>query len=921
MPGPGAEEGILEPPEIEGEPESIIDPDWLDHVSEDCRIGWVRYAAWFIRTFRPVPVALLPLVDEANTYNEERARKEKEDGEPPEPWWWLYIPEEERDEALLDHLLDEWIEELEMSASNVHIDIKVQLHTHNNKTADGEPTWGSVDKTKLPRNAHAEMGEVDKKSTWKYPHHWIEGGSETDDDGVYTDGTMYLHKGGLNAAWSAANGARSGKEASDEVKAHLQKHRKALGLDDDKEEESSTSGTDAPLRMACGSLHLAADDGEERREYEAQYVKAGRIRAAGNRPGWFEVTPEAIQKGIAMGLFDNVPAFVDHAGLFQNPGLMDMAGLTLKGTWWNESEQTADGVIRLYPTEAGNATKLLFDTILSDGEKGEGMPDVGLSLVFWPERWEVTDDPDEPDKILEFRYVESIDFVFEPAAEGRIKRALSALSVQGASDMASPNDHNTQPSLGGGAPPREAPPVTTPPVMEAGERPEVALNVDNRINAWAEAMQQAAVPAILAGSGLPSASRERLAEGQYESPEALNAAVQAERDYLAQLSEDQVIQVGGTPPRDRHISLGRTGVEQIEAALDAMLSGTRPPDGIQPLTGIREMYHLLSGDYEMSGVFRGDRIYLANVNSSTMAGMVANAMNKRVVNQFQAFPQWWLPIVTIEDFNNLQDVRWITLGGVGELPTVAEGAAYTELTWDDQTETDSFVKKGGYLGITLEAIDKDDTRRLRSAPRALAQAAWLTLSKSVSAIFTTASGTGPTMSDSNVLFDSTNHGNLRTTALSFTEWTAVRNAMREQTEVHSGEILGALTAPKYLLVPSELEITALQVLASEGEPGTADNETNPFAEGNQHDERLRSARRRVIVVDLWTSATNWAAVADPMLYPSIGLGFRYGRTPEIFSVASPTAGLMFSNDTMPVKVRFFYAVGPTDWRGLHKNNV
>ena len=77
----------------------------------------------------------------------------------------------------------------------------------------------------------------------------------------------------------------------------------------------------------------------------------------------------------------------------------------------------------------------------------------------------------------------------------------------------------------------------------------------------------------------------------------------------------------------------------------------------------------------------------------------------------------------------------------------------------------------------------------------------------------------------------------------------------------------------------------------------------------------------VIVVDLWTDADNWAAVADPRLYPSIGLGFRYGRTPEIFSVASPTAGLMFTNDTMPVKVRFFFAVGPTDYRGLYKENV
>jgi hypothetical protein len=295
-----------------------------------------------------------------------------------------------------------------------------------------------------------------------------------------------------------------------------------------------------------------------------------------------------------------------------------------------------------------------------------------------------------------------------------------------------------------------------------------------------------------------------------------------------------------------------------------------------------------------------------------------------VMISFQDYPQWWAPIVTIEDFANLQQVRWITLGGVGELPTVSEGAAYTELTWDDIAQRDSFVKKGGYLGLTLEAIDKDDTRRIQLAPRALAQAAWLTLSKSVSTIFTYNSGVGPNIyyDDSNqrALFHVSN-GNLGTTALSVTSWKDTRIAMRKQTEHNSSERLGALTAPKYCLVPPDLEFTAIEVLASENKPGTANNDVNVEAQGNTHDARLAAARERVIVVDLWTDTNDWAAVADPQLYPSIGLGFRFGRTPEIFSVADPRAGLMFSNDVMPVKVRFLYAVGPVDWRGMYKHNV
>ena len=30
---------------------------------------------------------------------------------------------------------------------------------------------------------------------------------------------------------------------------------------------------------------------------------------------------------------------------------------------------------------------------------------------------------------------------------------------------------------------------------------------------------------------------------------------------------------------------------------------------------------------------------------------------------------------------------------------------------------------------------------------------------------------------------------------------------------------------------------------------------------------------------------------------------------------------MFTNDTMPIKVRYFYAVQPTDWRAWYKHIV
>lgn len=105
--------------------------------------------------------------------------------------------------------------------------------THNSTVADSEPSWGSVDKTALPRAAFADQGETDKKSTWGYPHHFIQNAGGKDENGVWTTGTMFLHEGGLNAAWAAAQGARSGQSASAEVKAHLEAHRRALGKTED----------------------------------------------------------------------------------------------------------------------------------------------------------------------------------------------------------------------------------------------------------------------------------------------------------------------------------------------------------------------------------------------------------------------------------------------------------------------------------------------------------------------------------------------------------------------------------------------------------------------------------------------------------------------------------------------------------------
>lgn len=677
--------------------------------------------------------------------------------------------------------------------------------------------------------------------------------------------------------------------------------------------------------LNANAAFLSAQGGQH--TYLCRFVRAGRISAGTGKPADIEITPQALQDAVAQGLFEGRAVFVDHASFFEYPSLRDLVGVSSNAVSIDNGQEV-NGQIRFYETPQAQPIVDLLEEFLHDRQAGLAVPDIGLSLVFFP-IWEEPSNLNGLRRVVGIQQIESIDLVFQPAADGRLLQSLSRtyqlLSSEGEKRMNVDEEKSMLNVL----------PVH-PTEPEAGELGDIsgrqtdtgkpAEAVMKQAQDWSQALSESAAAFMIANSGLPQAARDKLAAQTYQTPSQVVNAIEAERKYLASLSNEQVVQIGGTPPRSPSISLGLNGLEQISLALEALIKGVRPAQGVQPLSGIRELYNLLSGDFEMTGLFHPERVYLANVNSSTMSNLVADVLNKVLVQEFQEYPQWWQPFVTQMDFSSLQNVRWVTLGGVGELPTVAEGAAYTELNWDDRYETAPFVKKGGYLGITIEAIDKDDTARLRAAPRALAQAAWLTLGKTISNIFTVNNGGGPTLSDGVNLFHAS-HGNLGSTALSLSAWVAARTAMRKQSELNSGERLGFLTAPRYLLVPPDLEVTALQILASSHDysfamsNGVGPAPINIFSEGETADMRLRSARERVVVVDLWTDTNDWAAVADPRLYPSIGLGFRYGRTPEIYSVSSPTAGLMFSNDVMPVKVRFFFAVGPVDYRGLYKSNV
>jgi len=368
--------------------------------------------------------------------------------------------------------------------------------------------------------------------------------------------------------------------------------------------------------------------------------------------------------------------------------------------------------------------------------------------------------------------------------------------------------------------------------------------------------------------------------------------------------------------------------ERLQAAVDDLFGAPREKRmasaSVPRLSGIRELYLNLTGDYDMHGGYFPERAQLAT--TSDFSGLVKNSLNKLVTNTWEdlgkAGYDWWKDVTVQEHFTSLHEITGTLIGTVGDLPSIAEGGPYTELQVGDSAETASFVKYGGYIPLTLELIDRDETRKLRSYARELASAGMRKISKLVAEIFTANSGTGPYLADGSLLFNNNlvttagGHYNLGTLALNHTNWDLVSSNVYNQPMLVKEAISFYGTGPrmavnpKFILVGRSLQKAAMEICT-----GSLVRETDYV-----YDNVLKGSAVPVVVPE-WTDANDWAAACDPRVAPAIFVGERFGLAPEIFIAGDELSPAVFSNDEHRLKVRHYLAVWVNDFRPLFKCNV
>jgi len=526
--------------------------------------------------------------------------------------------------------------------------------------------------------------------------------------------------------------------------------------------------------------------------------------------------------------------------------------------------------------------------------------------------------------------VNSVDLIIEPGAGGQLINLIEAINPEEQHDMALrermieavkkahkgslPEGLDTENDEALEVAYREA--LTNNPESDdtagkpAAGAPAVG-DVDQKIR-MVEA--RADMKVAIAGSGLPDVSQYRL-RNQFNTLENFTEAqvaeaITAERDYLANFTESgRVSNLDGG-----RIEAGEDRSEKVTDMLDAFFD--RSHKDHRSVQSFKECYVEITGDSRVTGDLRncnavrmrealgGEAAFREAISSGTFSNVLGDAITRamiadyRVESNYDVYKALIGSPVPVNDFRTQERTRF---GGYGDLPAVAENGSYDPLSSPtDEKATYAVGKKGGTETISLETIKDDDVGLVRRIPTKLSRAAKRTLSKFVLDFIRL----NPTIYDAAALFHAS-HNNLGAAALSGAAVSAGRLAMKNQTELDSGDKLSI--GPRYLWVPDDLEEAAVDM----------------FRRNTENDKTfVQSLTLEVMPVWYWTDANDWALTADPFDVPFIELGFLDGNEePELFVQDNPSQGSLFTNDQIKYKIRHIYGGNALDFRPAYKSVV
>lgn len=402
-------------------------------------------------------------------------------------------------------------------------------------------------------------------------------------------------------------------------------------------------------------------------------------------------------------------------------------------------------------------------------------------------------------------------------------------------------------------------------------------------------------------SNLPDAAKQKLiAAAQNDAEFNAEQTIKDEQVYIDSINKPS------SPVRGMRQAIVITEEQQDkwENMLYDFFTASEKPGTVH---SIRKAYTLITGDsdcHSLGATPLGTETSMRLAQTSDFPLLFSNAMHKALIATYRIedkFGIWKKLITAPTPLSDFKENKRISMGGFGDIPTVAELAPYTEFSNPPEQQAKYVpVKKGKTYSVSMELIRNDDVGAVRRIPIEMAYAAKQTLGKSVldhmranGAIY------------DNVALAHNNHNNLLGTALSEAAVGSGSLKMAIQTRPGSGERMD-LDA-KYLWVPRNLLETALNIFKRQT---------------NNDLTYIQGMAIEICPVWYWTDADDWVLTCDPAQFPIMEVGFLDGITePQLFIQNDPTTGSVFTHDKITYKIRHIYGSAVLDYRGYVKSQV
>jgi hypothetical protein len=423
-------------------------------------------------------------------------------------------------------------------------------------------------------------------------------------------------------------------------------------------------------------------------------------------------------------------------------------------------------------------------------------------------------------------------------------------------------------------------------------------------------------------SRLPKETQTRITQllaGRVLTDQQIQEAIASERNYLAQMAPARV-QGLGAERQGVGVSVGAEKIDRLQAGFDRSF-GLTPENAelatVKPLS-LRGLYNEITagGDPDVSGFIQESTqqaMLQEAFTNATLPSIVANTMHRRLVRDYREVDYGERRIVSMvgsaSDFRTQEAIR---VGYFGDIPTVdPESADYAELAAYGQEAANYAVgQRGAIVTITRRHIINDDVGHVAKVIGRLGRAARRTFARFVWDLYRT----NAVITIDGTAWFTVGHKNLLAEALSPAGLTAARNALYNQTEPGSGERLAL--EPYLLVVPIELEGTAISINESQLIPGSTNNDANRWF------RKFGASNENIIVNPFLTDSNDWGVFANPADVDTIEIRFLNGaEEPELFTADSPTVGQMFTADKLQYKIRHEYGGTVVDYRGAVKSQV